>query len=134
MVFPFFPLELLGGSSLQEALWDYPMAIWPGSGFVQVILVALTLLTPGVIDKLQSTKSWVKKVLKDLQKTKCLKPCDWYLFILIINIENILTLSLFCILRQMEKLLHLQWIRYLWTTFNMYVKEASSTISFYSVQ
>lgn len=61
MVFPFFSLELLGGSSLQEALWDYPMAIWPGPVFVQVILVALTLLTPGVIDKLQRTKCWVKK-------------------------------------------------------------------------
>ena len=75
--FPFFPLELLGGSSLQEALWDYPMAIWPGSGFVQVILVALTLLTPGVIDKLQSTKCRIENVLKDLQKTKCLQPYDW---------------------------------------------------------
>lgn len=61
MVFPFFSLELLGGSSLQEALWDYPMAIWPGPAFVQVILVALTLLTPGVIDKLQRTECWVKK-------------------------------------------------------------------------
>lgn len=107
MVFPFFSLELLGGSSLQEALWDYPMAIWPGSGFVQVILVALTLLTPGVIDKLQSTECWVKKVLKDLQKTKCLKPCDWYLFILIINIENnTLSLSLFCILSKTERVFY----------------------------
>lgn len=88
MVFPFFSLELLGGSSLQEALWDYPMASWPGPAFVQVILVALTLLTPGVIDKLQSTECWVKKVLKGLQKTKCLKPCDWYLFVLMMNIEN----------------------------------------------
>lgn len=31
---------------------------------------------PGVTDKLQSTECWVKKVLKDLQKTKCLKPRD----------------------------------------------------------
>lgn len=64
MVFPFLPLELLGGSGLQKALWDYPMVIWPDSRFVQVTWFMLTLLTPSVIDKLQSTKVLGQESLK----------------------------------------------------------------------